>query len=168
MLDILQHGFAGSAPELRYTPSGDPVTNFRVGSTDRWVDQDTGEEKERTTWISWECWGKSGENLAKIVKKGGQVLITGTIRNDSWDDPKTGEKRYKDRYVVGRWKLLDRKPREDAGPAESPDGPDMSGGSQDIPQGTEAPIDVGGSANGKAPRAAKPKGAKGSGGKEPF
>jgi single-strand DNA-binding protein len=118
MLDILQHGFTGSAPELRYTPSGDPVANFRVGSTDRWVDQDTGEEKERTTWISWECWGKSGENLAKIVKKGAQVLITGTIRNDSWDDPRTGEKRYKDRYVVGRWKLLDRKPREDAGPAD--------------------------------------------------
>lgn len=119
MLDVYQHGFVGGPPELRYTPGGEAVTNFRVGSTERWTDNDTGETKERTTWLNWECWGKSAENVAKLVKKGSQVLITGTIRNDSWDDAKSGEKRYRDRYVVGRWKLLDRKPREEGGtPAE--------------------------------------------------
>lgn len=152
MLELWQHGFAGGAPELRYTPGGDAVANFRVGSTERWVDRDTGEERERTTWIGWECWGKSGENLAKYVKKGSQLLIKGTIRNDSWDDPKTGEKRYKDRFIISTWKLLDRRPTEGAGPAESPPGPDIAGAGQDMPPGADPAVTDG---SGKATKSGK-------------
>lgn len=114
MLDIIQHGFVAAAPELRYTPNQEAVASVRVLTTDRWVDKETGEERERTTGLYWECWGKSAENLAKLLNKGSQVLITGTIRNESWDDDKTGEKRYRDKYMIRRWKLLDRKPQESA------------------------------------------------------
>lgn len=114
MLRLSQIGHVGAAPELRFTPGGDPVASVRVATTDRWTGDD-GEIKERTTWVRWECWGKSGENLAKLVKKGSQVYIEGGLRNDSFE--KDGVKQYRDRHVVEYWRLLDRK--EDASTAQA-------------------------------------------------
>lgn len=110
MLRTTQIGFTGGLPELRYVPSGDAVATVRVGTTDRWKDKE-GEIQERTTWLRWECWGKSAENLAKLVGKGAQVLVEGSVRNESWDD-KDGVTQYRDKYVVDQWRLLDRKPKE--------------------------------------------------------
>jgi single-strand DNA-binding protein len=110
MLRTTQIGFTGGSPELRYVPSGDAVATVRVGTTDRWKDKE-GEIHERTTWLRWECWGKSAENLAKLVGKGAQMLIEGSVRNESWED-KDGVTQYRDKYVVDQWRLLDRKPKE--------------------------------------------------------
>lgn len=110
MLRTQQIGFVGAAPEMRFVPSGDAVATVRVGTTDRWKD-DKGEVRERTTWLAWECWGKSAENLAKLVGKGAQVFIEGVVRNESWED-KDGNKQYRDKHVVQSWRLLDRKQKE--------------------------------------------------------
>ncbi len=112
-LRVTQIGFAGAAPEMRYTPGGDAVANVNIATSEHWKDKETGEKKERTTWVQWEVWGKSAENLTKYVGKGSQIYIEGTIRNHQWDDEKTGETRYRDRHVISHWKLLDRKPQED-------------------------------------------------------
>lgn len=109
MLRVSQIGYAGAAPELRYTPGGDAVANVNIATTERWTDKDSGEQKERTTWVTWEVWGKSAENLAKLVNKGSHVYMEGTIRNHQWTDEKSGETRYRDRHVGSLWKLLDRK-----------------------------------------------------------
>lgn len=117
MLEITQHGYAGAAPELRYTPSGKPVVTFRVGTSSRWHD-DNDKPKERTDWVQWEIWGPQAENLAKFVKKGSQVLVRGSIRNHSWE--KDGVTHYRDRHVVNFWRLLDRKPQDSS--ASVPEG----------------------------------------------
>lgn len=106
MLRTEQIGYVGAAPELRFIPSGDAVATVRVATTNRWKDGDA--ERERTTWLMWECWGKSAENLAKYMQKGALVFIEGTIRNETWQD-KEGNTQYRDKYVVGRWQLLGRK-----------------------------------------------------------
>lgn len=139
MLRTTQIGFTGGLPELRYVPSGDAVATVRVGTTDRWKDKE-GEIQERTTWLRWECWGKSAENLAKLVGKGAQVLVEGSIRNETWED-KEGVTKYRDKYVVDRWRLLDRKPKDagadDAGDEATGAGvpPPQSGwgGDDDVP-----------------------------------
>ena len=122
MLRTTQIGFTGGLPELRYVPSWDAVATVRVGTTDRWKDKE-GEVHERTTWLRWECWGKSAENLAKLVGKGAQVLVEGSVRNESWED-KEGVTQYRDKYVVDQWRLLDRKPKdagaEAAGTGDAP------------------------------------------------
>lgn len=109
MLRVTQIGFTGALPELRYVPSGDAVATVRVGTTDRWKDEG-GEIQERTTWLRWECWGKSAENLAKLVGKGAHVFIEGSIRNEKWEDK--GVSHYRDKHVVSQWRLLDRKPKD--------------------------------------------------------
>lgn len=120
MLKVIQTGFLGSDPELKYTPSGQPVATFDLCTTERYTDKDSGERKELPTWVRWEVWGTSAENLAKYVKRGGRVLVEGTIRNHSWFDEKTGEKRYRDRHVVSRWENMDRK--ADTAPGSEPAG----------------------------------------------
>lgn len=117
-IEVTQLGHLGAQPEMRYLPSGDPVANFRVASTSRWKDRDTGEEKERTTWLPWTVYGSQADNAAKLLQKGSRVLVRGTIRNESWE--KDGETVYQDRYVVEFWQLLDRKPKDEADPAAAP------------------------------------------------
>lgn len=113
MLKQTQIGYAGSAPEMRYLPtSGDAVANVGVATSDHWTDKNSGEKKERTTWVNYEIYGKSAENFAKFVKKGSQLYIESTLRNHSWVDEATGETRYRDRHVITYWKLLDRKDSE--------------------------------------------------------
>lgn len=110
-LKVMQVGFAGAAPEMRYIPSGEAVANVGVATNDVFTGKD-GEKKESTTWLNWEVWGKSAENFTKFVSKGRQLYIEGTIRNEKWSDKTTGEPRYRDKYVISYWKLLDRKPDE--------------------------------------------------------
>lgn len=107
MLEVTQLGFVGALPELRFVATDNAVATVRVCTTDRWKD-DAGATQERSTWLTWECWGKSAENLAKLVDKGAQILLRGSIRNESWTD-KDGKTRYRDKYVVSRWQLLGRK-----------------------------------------------------------
>lgn len=133
MLRTTQIGFAGAAPEMRYVPSGDAVATVRIGTTNRWKDGQSGEMRERTTWVAWECWGKSAENLAKLVGKGSQVYVEGTIRNESWED-QDGVTHYRDKYVVSYWRLLDRKPKG------SGDSGEEVGGAGAVPPGDDVPF----------------------------
>ena len=158
MLEVTHHGYVGRAPELRYVPSGDAVATFLVASTERWTERDSGEIKEKTTWVRWDVWGKQAENLARLVRKGSQILIRGTIRNSSYE--KDGETLYQDHYVVDWWKLLDRKPRDESAPGgEEPPAESSGGGMRDL--GNEASASTGNekSRGNKARKPAAPSGA---------
>lgn len=133
MLKLIQTGFLGSDPVLKFTPSGQPVAEFDLCTTERYTDKNTQERKELATWIRWEVWGTSAENLAKYLKKGSRVLVEGTIRNHSWFDEKTGEKRYRDRHSVSRWENMDRR---------SDQAPDNAPADNDAAPGYLAPDDV--------------------------
>jgi single-strand DNA-binding protein len=53
-----------------------------------------GERQDRTEWHNIVVWGKQGESVGKYLSKGRQVYIEGKIQTRSWDDEKSGQKRY--------------------------------------------------------------------------
>ncbi len=78
-------GRLGQDPEMRYTPSGQPVTSFSVATDRRWTDQ-AGQQQERTTWFRVSVWGKQAESCNQYLVKGQQVLVEGQMN----PDPETG------------------------------------------------------------------------------
>lgn len=68
-------GNLGADPEMRYTPSGDAVTNFSVAVNARWTGAD-GTPGERTTWYKVVCWGKLAEATNRYLVKGRKVMVT--------------------------------------------------------------------------------------------
>jgi single-strand DNA-binding protein len=78
-------GNLGKDPEMRYTPSGQPVTSFNVAVNDNYT-ASSGEKVERTIWFRVSAWGKQAEVCNNYLKKGRRVLVEGTLTVD----PATG------------------------------------------------------------------------------
>ncbi|MFF4963243.1 single-stranded DNA-binding protein [Streptomyces sp. NPDC001222] len=82
-------------PELRFTPSGVAVAKFQVAVNRRTYDRQAGEWKESgTDFHRVTAWRTLAENVAGTLAKGMRVMVLGDLRSRSWDDTKTGEKRY--------------------------------------------------------------------------
>jgi single-strand DNA-binding protein len=78
-------GHLGKDPEMRYTPSGVPVTSFSVATTRKWSSA-SGEQQEKTTWFRVTCWRKLAELTAQYLKKGRLVLVEGDIDASAFTD----------------------------------------------------------------------------------
>lgn len=79
-------GNLGSDPEMKYTPSGVPVTKFSVAVNKTWTGQD-GTRQDKTTWFRVTAWRQLAELCAKYLSKGRQVLIIGEIEEARpWTD----------------------------------------------------------------------------------
>jgi len=76
-------GNLGRDPEMRYTPSGVPVTTFSVAVSKRWKSQD-GEMHEKTTWFRVTAWRKLAELCNQYLSKGRQVLVEGEVEASAW------------------------------------------------------------------------------------
>ncbi len=81
-------GWLGKDPEMRYTPTGQAVTNFSV-ATNRQYTSGGGEQVKETTWFRVSAWGKTAENCNTFLHKGNLVLIEGRLI----PDPSTGRPR---------------------------------------------------------------------------
>jgi len=114
-------GNLGRDPEMRYTPSGSPVTSFSVAVTRKWNSRD-GESKEETEWFNVNCWDKLAEIANQYLTKGKQVYIEGRLRTHSWDDKQTGEKKYRTEVVATDMTMLGQRGDSsgDIGNAERP------------------------------------------------
>lgn len=77
-------------PELRYTPGGSGVVTFGVAVNKRY--QKNGEWTEETSFFNVSAWGQLGENVAASVSKGDRVIVTGELKQRSYET-KEGEKR---------------------------------------------------------------------------
>lgn len=81
--------------EVRFTPSGQAVANFRVASTRRYRDNATGEFTDGdTVFLPVVVWGEMGENCADNpgLKRGKKVIVQGRLQQRSYETPE-GEKR---------------------------------------------------------------------------
>lgn len=119
-------GFLGATPDLRFTQSGQPVLNFRMATSETFLDKDK-VRRERTDWHSMVLWGARGEALSKILDKGSHVWIEGSLRTSSYDN-KEGQKVYKTEIVVNDIILLGRRADGGGEPGEGHD--DGEGGYQ--------------------------------------
>jgi len=105
---IMIIGNLGRDPEMRYTPSGRPVTTFSVGSSRAWNAAD-GERREETEWFNVVTWGNLAEICKQYLAKGQQVYVEGRLQTRRWEDPE-GKKHYSTEIVASEMIILgDRK-----------------------------------------------------------
>lgn len=80
-------------PELRFTPSGAAVCNFRMASTPRTFDKTTNEWKDgEALFLTVNVWRQQAEQVAESVTRGMRVVVAGVLKSRSYDT-KEGEKR---------------------------------------------------------------------------
>jgi len=80
-------------PELRFTPSGAAVANFRIASTPRTFDRQTNEWKDgESLYLSCAVWRQAAENVAESLQKGMKVIVQGRLKQRSYET-REGEKR---------------------------------------------------------------------------
>lgn len=98
-------GYLGADPELRHMPSGGAVCNFRIATTERWKDKDSGEQRESTEWHSITSFGRQAEIVAEYMHKGSLCLVQGQLRTRKWTD-KNGVDRYSTEVVMRELKMI--------------------------------------------------------------
>lgn len=102
-------GNLGSDPEMRYTPTGRPVTSFSVATSRSWVTSE-GERREATEWFRVVAWGNLAEICNRYLSKGSRVYVEGRLQTRSWENQ--GQKHYRTEVVANEMVLLDsREPR---------------------------------------------------------
>jgi single-strand DNA-binding protein len=106
-------GNLGRDPEMRYTPSGQPVTQFTVAVNRNYKNQ-AGEWQEETEWFRIVAWGPLAERTAEYMRKGRKVYIEGRLQTRQWEG-QDGQKRYTTELVASTVTPLDPRPRDDAG-----------------------------------------------------
>lgn len=80
-------------PELRFTPSGAAVANFRIASTPRTFDRQTNEWKDgEALFLACSVWRQAAENVAESLTKGMRVVVQGRLKARTWET-REGEKR---------------------------------------------------------------------------
>jgi len=78
-------GRLGRDPEMRYTPSGRPVTTFSVGTNRSW-NTANGERRTETEWFNVVAWSSLAEICKQYLLKDSQVYIEGRLQTRHWED----------------------------------------------------------------------------------
>lgn len=81
-------------PELRETRGGTAVCEVGIAINKRWTDQ-SGQRQEDTCFVDVTYFGRTAENVAKYFSKGGQILVEGELKLDTWEDRNSGQRRSK-------------------------------------------------------------------------
>jgi single-strand DNA-binding protein len=85
-------GNLGADPEVRFTPGGQAVANFRIATSESWTDK-SGQKQERTEWHRIVVWGKLAELCGEYLAKGRQCFVEGRLQTREWTD-KENRKNY--------------------------------------------------------------------------
>jgi len=97
-------GHLGRDPEMRYTPSGKPVTTFSVATSRTWHSAD-GERHEETEWFNVVAWGSLAEVCNQHLMKGQQVYVEGRLQTRRWEDG-DGNKHFTTEVVAQEMTML--------------------------------------------------------------
>jgi len=79
---IIIVGNLGRDPEMRYTPSGQAVTDFSVASNRQYTNS-SGQKVKETIWFRVSAWGKNAEICSQYLHKGSKVLVEGRLTPDA-------------------------------------------------------------------------------------
>jgi len=99
-------GNLGTDPEMRFTPSGKPVTSFRIATTRTYMSPE-GEKRQETEWFSVITWNKLAETCNQFLAKGRRAYVEGRLRTHSWEG-QDGQRRFRTEIVANRVIFLDR------------------------------------------------------------
>ena len=84
MNKIIIIGHLGRDPEMRYSPSGQPMTNFSVASSRRYTTA-AGEQREETEWFNCTAFGRLADTCNQYLARGRQVYVEGRLRSRQYD-----------------------------------------------------------------------------------
>jgi single-strand DNA-binding protein len=122
-------GNVGRDPEMRYTPSGTPVTSFSVACG--WTrTSPEGDRREETEWFNVVTWNKLAETCNQYVTKGLKVYVEGRLQTRSWEGT-DGQKRSRVEVVANTVMFLSPKQRPGGGDSPTEEGDDF--GPEDLP-----------------------------------
>ncbi len=85
-------------PEVRFSSTGLAIVSFGIAVNGGFGSKE--ERKEEVNFIDCTAFGKQGEAIAQYCPKGKQILVQGRLRQERWDDKKTGAKRSKLTVIV--------------------------------------------------------------------
>jgi single-strand DNA-binding protein len=97
-------GHLGRDPEMRYTPSGRPVTSFSVVTARAWTSAE-GERHEESEWFNVVAWGNLAEICNQYLAKGQQVYVEGRLQTRGWEDEER-KKHYRTELVASEMIVL--------------------------------------------------------------
>jgi single-strand DNA-binding protein len=135
---IIIVGNLGKDPEMRYTPSGTPVTSLSVATNRKYTGSD-GQVVKETTWFRVSVFGKAAENCAQYLKKGSAVLVDGRLTPDkNSGGPRTYQRQ--DGTMGATYEVAANTVRFLSGRGEGGPGPAPTPGEEDVPAGSEDEI----------------------------
>ena len=85
-------GRLGAEPEVITLESGAMFARFSIATNESYKGKD-GEWKESTQWHTLKAWGKTADNVSKVLKKGQEIVVEGKLVNENYETKK-GEKRF--------------------------------------------------------------------------
>jgi single-strand DNA-binding protein len=97
MNQVFLFGNLGADPEVKQTSHG-PVLKLSLATNRSWIDKETQIKKEETEWHRISVWGKRGEALARLLKKGERLFVRGRIHTSSYE--KDGQKKYSTEIIA--------------------------------------------------------------------
>ncbi|WP_290785073.1 single-stranded DNA-binding protein [Halomonas sp.] len=103
---VILIGNLGQDPEVRFLPSGAPVANLRLATTDTWMDKQSGQRQERTEWHTLVMFNKLAEIGQQYLKKGSRIYVEGRLQTRKWQG-QDGQDRYSTEIVVNDMQMLD-------------------------------------------------------------
>jgi len=78
-------------PELKYTPGNQAVCEIGLAVNRKYRTKDN-EDREETTFVDCEAWGKQAEVIKQYMTKGRPIFIEGRLKLDTWEDKKGGKR----------------------------------------------------------------------------
>ena len=117
---VMLIGRLGRDPEMRYTPSGRPVTTFSLATSRTWNTSE-GERRTETEWFTIVAWGSLAEICKQYLVKGQQVYVEGRLQTRHWED-NDGNKHSATEIVANEMIMLgDRHENNHTGEEETPE-----------------------------------------------
>ena len=132
---VILIGNLGQDPEVRFLPSGNPVANLRIATTDSWTDRQSGQRQERTEWHTVVMFNKLAEIAQQYVKKGSRIYIEGRLQTRKWQG-QDGQDRYSTEIVANDMQMLDSRGDQQG---QAPGGYGQGGGQRQPPPQSQPP-----------------------------
>jgi single-strand DNA-binding protein len=134
---VILVGNLGADPEVRALPSGEPVVNLRVATSETWRDKNSGERKEKTEWHRVVIFNEGIAKVAeKYLHKGSKIYLEGQLQTRKWTN-KDGQEQYSTEVVLQKFRgelvMLDGK-----GEGGAIEGSAMGGGRERVAAGRSA------------------------------
>ena len=115
-------------PELRQTQNGTSVCRFSIAVNRSYNSQD-GSTRDETCFVEVDSFGRTAEKIAKFFAKGRPILVEGRLRQDTWEDKQSGQKRTKLLVVLERFEFVGSRDSQGGGSYGSSYGDDYSSSS---------------------------------------